>query len=91
MTERIYPLSEWEYISPTKAGFVPERLKKAKLWLDENVDGKRYRVIIVRNGKIVAEWNHNISRDARLHLALVYIKNKMKMTPDYYVWSSMRA
>ena len=75
MTKTTYPGADWEYVSPVQAGFDPEKLNDAKRWLDDNVgepaqgspDG--YRVVIVRGGRIVAEWNHGIEREQLLGLA----------------------
>jgi CubicO group peptidase (beta-lactamase class C family) len=69
LSTTIYPGTEWENISPSEAGFDPEKLKDAKCWLDERVGNGRYRVVIIRGGRLVAEWNHGVSRDQHLRLA----------------------
>jgi CubicO group peptidase (beta-lactamase class C family) len=65
----VYPGPEWEPISPADAGFDPERLEAARRWLEDNVGDGRYRVVVVRGGRIVAEWNHGVGRDEQLWLA----------------------
>jgi CubicO group peptidase (beta-lactamase class C family) len=69
MDERIFPGREWEISSPREAGFVPEALDAARGWLDEQAGAGRYRVIVVRSGRLVAEWNRKVHRDAQLALA----------------------
>jgi CubicO group peptidase (beta-lactamase class C family) len=68
----IYPGSEWTRSSPREAGFNPEKLEAAKQWLDTRSQQRqngRYRVVIVRGGYLVAEWNQGVERDAHLWLA----------------------
>ena len=65
----IYPDIKWEQVSPADAGFDPVKLGAAKRWLDDHVGDRRYRIIIVRGGRVVAEWNHGVDRDEQLWLA----------------------
>ncbi len=65
----IYPGAEWARVSPEEAGFETAKLEKAKQWLENYVGDGRYRVVIVRGGRVVAEWNHNLEREAQLWLA----------------------
>jgi CubicO group peptidase (beta-lactamase class C family) len=72
MTTVVYPGADWDRVSPTEAGFDPVKLQNAKRWLDETasgVDGGRYRAVIVRGGRLVAEWNHDVGRGEQLRLA----------------------
>jgi CubicO group peptidase (beta-lactamase class C family) len=69
MTTTIYPGTEWSRALPAEAGFDPDRLDKARQWLDDHVGDGRYRVVIVRGGQVVAEWNHGVGRDEQLWLA----------------------
>ena len=69
MTKATYPGINWEYISPVEAGFHPEKLNRAKRWMDDRVGEEGYRVVIVRGGRIVAEWNHGIDCNQQLGLA----------------------
>ncbi len=69
MNLRTYPGAEWRLVSPDEAGLHPGKLNDARRWLDDRVDDGRYRVVIVRGGRLVAEWNHGIGRDEQLWLA----------------------
>lgn len=72
MATGVYPGADWDPIAPAEAGFDPERLHGAERWLVETaaqMDDGRYRVAIVRGGRLVAEWNHGVDRDAQLRLA----------------------
>ncbi len=66
----VYPDATWERIAPVTAGFDPEKLANAKRWLEDHVDeGECYRALIVRGGRIVAEWNHGLDADFEARLA----------------------
>jgi len=69
MTTRVFPRQGWETISPAEAGFHPEKLNQAKQWLDDHIGDKPYRLVIVRDGRLVVEWNHNVDRDRRFPIA----------------------
>jgi len=45
------------------------KLHEARRLLDAHVGDGRHRVVIVRRGRLVAEWNHGVARDAQLRLA----------------------
>jgi CubicO group peptidase (beta-lactamase class C family) len=65
----IYPETKWDHISPSEARFDSEKMAGVKAWLDEQVGDGRYRVVIVRSGRLVAEWNHGVGREEQLRLA----------------------
>jgi CubicO group peptidase (beta-lactamase class C family) len=65
----VYPGDEWACRSPAEAGVDPEKLDRAKHWLDGQITDNRYRVVIVRGGYVVAEWNQGIGRDEQLPMA----------------------
>ena len=69
MTETTYPGARWARIPPGEADFDIEKFDGAKRWLDERVGDGRYRVVIVRGGRVVAEWNHGVGQDEQLWLA----------------------
>ncbi len=69
MSTITFPDTNWERIGPAEAGFDPDKLARAKHWLADNVGDRHYRVVIVRGGRIVAEWNHGVDRDEELWLA----------------------
>jgi CubicO group peptidase (beta-lactamase class C family) len=62
-----YPEEHWLKTSADEAGFNPGELYLAKNWLDERVKNSRYRVVIIRGGRLVANWNHGFeSKKKRL-------------------------
>jgi CubicO group peptidase (beta-lactamase class C family) len=69
MTTRTYPDVAWERISPTEADLDSEGLRGARQWLDDHGAGRRYRAVIVRGGRVVAEWNRGVGREEQLWLA----------------------
>jgi CubicO group peptidase (beta-lactamase class C family) len=64
-----YPERAWARTPPAEADVDPEGLHGARRWLDDRVEDGRYRVVVVRGGRIVAEWNHGVGRDEQLWLA----------------------
>jgi CubicO group peptidase (beta-lactamase class C family) len=58
-------------MSPRDAGCDPIKLKAAREWLHKQAQSRNYRIIIVRKGYIIAEWNHGINPNARVDLASV--------------------
>ncbi len=66
---KVFPGVKWENISTREAGFDPEKLEDVKRWLDERVGNGRYRVVIIRGGRLVTEWNHGIECGKKLRLA----------------------
>ena len=53
-----YPGIKWNCILASEAGFDSGKLEGAKRWLDDRVGNGKYRVVIIRGGRIVSEWNH---------------------------------
>ena len=68
MTNVTYPGTDWETVLPVEAGFAPEKLNQAKTWLDDNTGEDTYRAVVVRGGRIVAEWNHGVDRNQHLKM-----------------------
>jgi CubicO group peptidase (beta-lactamase class C family) len=54
--EGILPGDEWERVEPRQAGFDADALDDARRWLDAEAGEAPYRVAVVRDGRIVAEW-----------------------------------
>lgn len=65
-SKTVYPGDNWEVVSPSEVGFNQEKLDSIRRWLDDNVGEERYRAVIVRGGKLVAEWRHGIGVDEQL-------------------------
>jgi len=68
MTHITFPSTDWESISPVEAGFDSKALKQAKIWLANRAGQDPYRAVIIRGGRIVAEWNDGVSRDEHLKM-----------------------
>ena len=51
------PGVEWDVVEPEEAGFDRSRLSHAGQWQADDADGQPYAILIVRRGRIVAEWN----------------------------------
>ncbi len=69
MNTIVYPNIEWARVSPADAGIDLEKLERARRFLDDNIPDNRYRVVIVRGGHVVAEWNQGVGRDEQLPMA----------------------
>jgi len=65
-----YPGTKWDYITASEAGFDSEKLKVAKRWLDDRVGNGKYRIVIIRSGRIVSEWNHGLRPKMRFPFLL---------------------
>jgi CubicO group peptidase (beta-lactamase class C family) len=72
MSETICPGEHWEYVSPGDAGFDPVKLEAAhQLQEGRTADARyaKYRTVIVRGGRVVAEWYRGLDRDYQARLA----------------------
>ena len=69
MAKTIFPAAQWQTATAVEVGFDPGRLEAAEAWLDDRVGEGRYRALIVRGGKLAAEWNRGAAREERLGLA----------------------
>lgn len=79
------PGREWERATPAEAGLDPDRLADARADLEtapiDHDDGddprdrgaygdaNPYRAVVVRGGRLVAEWNRGVAPDERVQLA----------------------
>ncbi len=64
-----FPAESWKSIDPRDAGFDPEKLAEAKKWLDTESVGDTYRVLVMRAGGIVAEWQQGVAVGEKQWLA----------------------
>jgi CubicO group peptidase (beta-lactamase class C family) len=72
MSAAIYPSIEWAFVSPEEAGFDPVKLDEAHRWQEHRTADERYgayRTVIVRGGRVVAEWYRGLDRDYHARLA----------------------
>jgi CubicO group peptidase (beta-lactamase class C family) len=66
---RVFPEKKWIKKSASDLGFSKEKLCAVSQWVVKNAGRTKYRVLVVRNGYIVAEWSKGISADKRLGMA----------------------
>lgn len=59
-----FPLEAWEKRTPEEAGFDSEKLNAVEAWLQAQPSS--YRLVLVRNGYLVAEWGQDIAMDKEL-------------------------
>jgi CubicO group peptidase (beta-lactamase class C family) len=69
MDTTAYPNYEWRQVSPTDVDVDLEKLERARRFLDDNIPDNRYRVVIVRGGHVIAEWNRGVEGDEQLPMA----------------------
>jgi len=67
--ESVFPSRQWERVEPSQAGVDPDKLEAARAWHHERAGERPYRVVIVRGGRMVAEWARQTPADARLNMA----------------------
>ena len=64
-----YPGMEWKRATPDEVGVDTPKLEEARQRLNQRVerygDG-RYRVVIVRAGRLVSEWNYGLESQAKV-------------------------
>ena len=56
------PATDWKRGDLASMGFDPEKLEGAKRWIAGASGSKAYRAVIVRKGRIVAEWIDGMDR-----------------------------
>ncbi len=67
--ESVFPGREWDRVEPSHAGVDPDKLEAARAWHHGQGGEKPYRVVIVRGGRMVAEWVQQTPTEARLNMA----------------------
>ena len=67
--ERLWPGKEWESAEPEELGFDREKLAEAGRFQSELAVDQPYRILIVRRGKIAAEWNFRSDPTEQAHQA----------------------
>ena len=69
MSSIVYPKDAWQPLEASDAGIDPEGLAVARRWYDDAMGDKPYRVVMIRGGHMVAEWNRGIDRETRFGIA----------------------
>jgi len=65
----VFPGKEWDWADPKDSGFDATRLEEARQWLVNEAGEQLYRIVVVRHGRIVAEWQQGVETETRLNLA----------------------
>ncbi|MBN1671364.1 MAG: serine hydrolase [Kiritimatiellae bacterium] len=69
MATKTFPKADWEVVDPAEVGVDARKLNKAKEWLDANMSGAKYRVAVVREGYVIAQWRQGMGPDDKAHIA----------------------
>jgi len=64
-----YPMAEWECAAPEELGLSANRLEALRLWTRERSGDRQYRILVVRAGRLVVEWQEGVDSATRLNLA----------------------
>ncbi len=67
--ERTWPGKDWQVAEPEELGFDHQKLAEAGRFQTVLAAGQPYRIMVVRHGKIAAEWNFQSDPIARAHQA----------------------
>jgi len=69
MTDDSFPERDWTEATPADAGLDASKLESARKTLETLLPDKPYRVAIVRNGLLVAEWLREWDGAQKVHIA----------------------
>ena len=69
MEDKVFPDKEWTERPASELGFSQDKLDAASKWLRDNSGDKNYRVVVVRDGCIAAEWQKGIGVDKQFGMA----------------------
>jgi CubicO group peptidase (beta-lactamase class C family) len=67
--ERVWPGKEWQTAEPEQLGFDRVKLSEAGRYQAEIAVDQPYRILIIRHGKIAAEWNFRSDPTGQAHQA----------------------
>ena len=67
--ETVFPQDNWQRTSPREVGFSAQKLGEVEEWFEEESEGSPYRVVIVREGRIVDEWYQGMEKDQLYEIA----------------------
>ena len=65
----VFPGAEWELAKPDEVGLDPGRLEAAQTWHSDRAGEQPYRVVVVRAGRLVAEWEQGMATDKQRGMA----------------------
>ena len=69
MKSVLFPRETWETTFSEEAGFDRDRRDRIKTWLDERVEDRQYRFVLVKSGKLVVEWSYGIEGRQKIGVA----------------------
>lgn len=69
MQDKVFPYKEWIKKPASELGFSEDKLEAVPRWFDENAGDKGYRVVLIRDGYIAAEWQKGIDTDRQFGMA----------------------
>ena len=55
--DREWPSSDWQMCEPEEVGINHQKLTEAEKFQSVNAGDRPYRILVVRHGKLVSEWN----------------------------------
>lgn len=58
--QQVWPGKDWQVAEPEELGIDRNKLAEAARFQAEDADGRPYRILIARHGKIAAEWNFRV-------------------------------
>lgn len=65
----VFPGKQWQRIEAGDVGMDAEKLKAVERWYRAVAGDKKYRVVVVRGGRMVAEWEQGMETDHRYNMA----------------------
>jgi len=65
----VFPGKEWEQVEPEDAGMDADTLEAARKWHQDQAGDSPYRIVIVRGGRMVAQWEQGIATDEKRGMA----------------------
>ncbi len=67
--ETVFPGNEWERVEPQDVGMDAEKLEAARQWHQGQAGENPFRIVVVRAGRMVAEWEQGVATDERRNMA----------------------
>ncbi len=67
--EGVFPGREWQWADAADAGIDPAGLESAREWLVFEAGERPCRAVVVRHGRMVAQWQRGVGTDERLGIA----------------------